>query len=145
MLNYSNRILTVALVLFVLLKTGNLVFSSDIIIIANESVKQNSLKKSDLRDIFLGDKSTWADGKKINFVVIRKGEAHASFLEMYIKKTPKNFARYWKRQILTGKAVMPVLVQGETESIAYVKKTEGAIGYVSTSSDISGLKKLDIN
>lgn len=119
-------------------------FASEVIIIANKNVPDTSLKKTELRNIFLGDKSSWTNGEKIHFVILRKGTIHDAFLDTYIKKTPKNFIRYWKRQILTGKAIVPVLVDDESKIINYVKHTEGAIGYVSNGLDINDLKILRI-
>ena len=118
--------------------------ASGIIIIANKNVRENRLEAEELRSIFLGEQSVWSDEKRINFAVLRKGKTHTDFLETFIQKTPKNFVRYWKRQIMTGKAVIPKLAMTEAEVIEYVATTEGAIGYVSAISDDSGLKVIDI-
>ena len=118
--------------------------ASEVIIIANKNVQENSLKAEELRNIFLGDQSVWSNEKRINFVILRKGTVHTSFLESYVQKTPKNFVRYWKRQIMTGKAVIPKLALSEAEVIEYVALTEGAIGYVSEISEDNDIKIIDI-
>ncbi len=143
-MNYKKIFITYVLLLTVFQITGiEIAFSaSDVIIVSNKTVNEISLKKNDLRNIFLGDKSVWTNREKINFVILKKGPAHKAFLDSYINKTPKNFIRYWKRQILTGKSAMPKLVETEKEVIDYVTTTEGAIGYVLEGNDIDDLKKL---
>ena len=93
------------------------------------------------RDIYLGDKSTWDDESKIYFAVLRNGPAHSELLSSYIGMGSKNYARYWKRQILTGKTANIKLFATEEELVTYVKSQPGGIGYVSADHPpVAGLK-----
>ncbi len=144
-MRYNKKyIIFVALLIAFLIGIGEVHSTSDIIIIINKDVKEISLKKNELRSIYLGDKSVWTNGEKINFVILKKGPTHKIFLDAYINKTSKNFVRYWKRQILTGKATMPKLVDSEKEIIKYVSTTDGAIGYVSEGFLMNDIKTINI-
>ncbi len=116
----------------------------EIVIIANKGVEENSVNKAELRNIYLGDKSEWSNGEEIKFVILKRGPAHEAFLDAYIKKNPKSFVRYWKKLILTGKAVSPKLVDTENDVLDYVSHTEGALGYVSADKNIQDLKQIKI-
>lgn len=118
--------------------------TAHVIFITNKDNPNSTLTKKDIRDIFLGDKSTWSDGSKVYFSLIRKGNVHNEFLNTYINMSPKNFARYWKRQILTGKATKLKLAKDEEEIVKYVLQNTGGIGYVSSTFSIGNLKTIKI-
>ncbi len=117
----------------------------EVIFITNMNNPDSTLTKKEIRDIFMGDKSAWSDGSKIYFSIIRKGATHNQFLKTYINMSPKNFVRYWKRQILTGKATKLKLANTEDEIVKYVSKNNGGIGYVSSTVPIGDLKILKIS
>ncbi len=125
--------------------TSDVIYASEIMIVAHPSVSEVALKPDDLRDIYLGDKTTWVNGTKIHFAVIRKGKVHQFFLNTYIDKSPSIYIRYWKRQLLTGKkATLPKLISTEEAVVDFVTKTEGGIGYVSSKCPVGNLKIIKI-
>lgn len=134
------------MILLVLLSIpDNFAFASRIIIIAHPGIPNTILKKSDLKKIYLGDITTWEDGKKIDFSVIRTGPVHELFLKTYIDKSPVLYTRHWKRQLLTGKkAKLPRLFTSEKKVIDFISKTEGGIGYVSSVPPDCNLKIIKI-
>jgi ABC-type phosphate transport system substrate-binding protein len=46
--------------------------------------------------------------------------------------------------VFTGKGSMPKTVSSDAEVAAYVAKTKGAIGYVSSGTNAEGTKTLDV-
>lgn len=106
--------------------------ADDVIFIVNKGVAINSLEKEALRDIFLGNTSVWPDDKKINFAVLGQSETHKAFVRSCTRKTESQFQAWWKRKLFTGTGKIPPRFVTDQEMIAYVAKTEGGLGYVSS-------------
>ena len=117
--------------------------ASGVVVIANKSVSDTTLTKSDLSNIYLGKKSAWSDGSKINFVVLA-GNTHAAFLKDYIGRTESQFNTFWKKQIFTGKGSPPKELNSDQAMVDFVAQTAGAIGYVSAGADVSKVKIITI-
>lgn len=63
-------------------------FAGEVVIIANKNVSESNLSVNEIKDIFLGEKTSWQDNKKINFVILKDSQVHQEFLEKYVDKTP---------------------------------------------------------
>jgi len=118
--------------------------AGDVVVIANESVSDTSLSQKMVSDIYLGKKSTWSDGSKINFVVL-KGSAQETFLEKYVRKTESQFNTFWKKQVFTGKGSPPKSFDSDSAMITFVSRTPGAIGYVSANANVANVKTFTID
>jgi len=92
---------------------------------------QNSVSASDLKQMFLGKKKSWANGDKVVLVILKDGAAHDSFMSNRVGKSPSQFLSFWKKLVFTGKGVMPKQASSEAELLQIVASTKGAIGYVS--------------
>jgi ABC-type phosphate transport system substrate-binding protein len=103
--------------------------AGDVAIIANNNIKASEISQNDLRDIFLGEKSS-LDGSRANPVTLNKGPAHQAFLDQ-LGKNDAAFRAMWRKQVFTGKGSMPRAFDTEEALAAYVSATPGAIGYVS--------------
>lgn len=126
-------ILICLLAIFIVFGTaGYLASASNVVIIANKNVPEDTLSIQEIRDVYLGDKTRWSNKKPIEFSILRKGNVHSEFLTIYINKSSKNFVRYWKRKILTGEAKMPLLLNSEDEVLEHVSKNETGLGYTSS-------------
>ena len=144
MIKHGFRLTILSLTLF-LFSICEILPAQEIIIIAHPDVSESILKKDALKEIFMGDKTTWQNGNKINFAVIRQGPVNELFLKTYIDKSSVIYIRHWKRQLLTGKkATLPRLFSSEQDVVEFVKNTAGGIGYVSGKTDISRVKKIEI-
>lgn len=100
-------------------------------VIANPSVVNEALSEQEVQNAFLGKKTQWNDGNSLTLVTIDNEAIHESFLRQFIKKTPSQFRIFWKKMEFTGKGVSPREMGTEEDVIEFVKKTEGAVGYVS--------------
>jgi ABC-type phosphate transport system substrate-binding protein len=89
----------------------------------------DSLKKEDIKQIFLGRKTRWANDEKILFVVFAEKSTYTTFLKEYVGKTVFQYKNYWKKQVFTGKGRMPKTFKTSEEVIKYVSSTEGAISF----------------
>jgi len=105
--------------------------AQDVVLIANKSVQISQIKASDLRAIFTGEKTRFADGSHAVPVTLKGGPAHEVFLKNHLGETPEDFRARWRKAIFTGQGAMPKACDSESALVAYVATTSGAVGYVS--------------
>jgi ABC-type phosphate transport system substrate-binding protein len=138
-----NLKLMISGLLAIILLIPNMVIAGDIVIICNKSVAESNLSKQDLKNIYLGKKTTWSDNKKIVFVTQDNSNVSDQFLSEYVNKSSAQFSSYWKEKIFTGQGTPPKSFASDKEMIQFVTQTEGAIGYV-TAESLDNVKKLTI-
>ena len=51
---------------------------------------------------------------------------------------------YYRSIVFTGKGVMPKSFERDSEVVKYVAKTKGAVGFVSSAADVTGVKVLEL-
>jgi ABC-type phosphate transport system substrate-binding protein len=115
----------------------------DLKIIANQSVKAESISADELKRIFLAT-ATSLEGSHVEPVLEKGGATHEQFLKDYVGKTDAALLTYYRSLVFTGKASMPKQLASDAEVAAYVAKTKGAIGYVSASTDAADVKVLAV-
>ena len=135
---------------FLLLFTAILGFSSrmmasDFIIVAHRDTQVSAVSKDDMKGILLGNKTKWDNGTLIKLAILSGGLAHEKIILEATSKSTDQFDKYWKKQVFTGKGVMPDSFSSDAELIAWVAKTPGAIGYVAVGSVTTGTKELPLN
>lgn len=128
--------------LFIALPAPAITLANDVVIITNEGVPTQTLSRDDIKQIFLGKKTTWDNGEKIIFAVQDRTEASDLFLKKYILKSAYQFDIYWKKQVFTGKGRTPRSFSSDQELVQFVSQTHGAIGYVSSGVDIGKTKNI---
>lgn len=118
---------------------------ADVVIIGNSAIQESAISKSDVKRIFLGKMKKWTNGEKIKPAVLKKGKTHQAFIETFVEKTLSTFATYWKRALFEGTGIPPKSFTSEENIIRYVSNTPGAIGYVSTETELGDVKIFSIN
>ncbi len=113
---------------------------ADVLVIANKDVKDTTIAKADLKEIFLGKKVQWTDNTKIRFVTLKESAPHETFVKAYINKSVKQYSNYWRKMVFTGKGKIPKSFATSAEMMEYVSGTSGAIGYIG-----SGTKPANVN
>jgi len=119
------------------------VLAAEVKVIANPSVSAGSVSSGDIQAVFLLDKDSLA-GSHVEPVLEKGGAAHEAFLKSYLGKSDAALQAFYRSLVFTGKASMPKTVASDAEVVAYVAKTKGAIGYVSTGAVADGVKTLDV-
>ena len=100
--------------------------AGDVVVITNPGV---SVSEGDVRDIFLGEKQ-FAGSTKL--VVIDNAALQDSFLSKYIDMDAAKYNGIWTKKSFREGLNPPPVKSGDAEVIEYVKRTPGAIGYVSS-------------
>ncbi len=117
--------------------------AGDVTIIANPSVKENSLSQNDIKKIFLSKKKT-LEGGAVKLVIQEDDTIHDAFLRNFVKKSSSQFRSYYKKLIFTGRGQAPKRVANDKAMISYVANTPGAIGYVAEAADTVNVKIIHI-
>jgi ABC-type phosphate transport system substrate-binding protein len=112
-------------------------------VVAHKDFPATGLTRVDLKNMFLG-KKTKLDGKSVVIATLRAGPTHTTFLKTWVAKTPSQFKNYWRKQVFTGKSRAPRAFKSEKDLLAFVRKTPGAIGYVSAGTRTDGARVLTI-
>ena len=132
----------------VMLATGMLgtlhAFASDVKIVANPSIRADSITPAELRSVFLQDRRS-LDGSHVEPVLATGGAAHEAFLRQYVGKSDDGLRTYYHTLVFTGTGAMPKFLDSDAEIINYVSRTKGAIGYVNIDFPTNGVKVLAIS
>jgi len=118
--------------------------AGDLKVIANPSVSTSSVSADELKGVFLGTKTSLSDGSHVEPVLEKAGSVHEAFLRTYLGKTDVALETYYRSLVFTGKGSMPKTLGSDSEVVAYVAKTKGAIGYVNSTASTTGVKTLEI-
>jgi len=119
-------------------------FAADFKVIANSSVGAGSISADDIKAVYLQEKSSLSDGSRVVPVLAKGGSAHEIFVKQYLGKTEDALMTYYRSLVFTGKGLMPKTLASDAEVLAYVAKTKGAIGYISSSAGTEGVKVLEV-
>ena len=103
-------------------------------IIANSSVTQEHLSRSEMKSIFFGTTTHWIDSRPILLCIDQtKSNERNNFYESVLHKNVRAYRRYWSKKLFSGdSAHLPSYPKTTTKSLTFVAKTDGAICFVSS-------------
>jgi ABC-type phosphate transport system substrate-binding protein len=131
--------------LFIATSVAASALAQDLKIVAHESVSEDTLTAEKVQDIYLGKKTRWAGGKKIIPLMLgQDNQVHLAFAAAVIKKPEPKFSGYWKLKLFIGEDTPPKAFAAERELVEYLSATEGAVGYVSASTDLMPYKSVKV-
>jgi ABC-type phosphate transport system substrate-binding protein len=116
--------------------------AQDVVLVANKSVQISEITDADLRGIFMGTRTRFADGSHAVPVTLKGGPVHEVFLKNHLGEGPEEFRSEWRKVVFTGQGAMPKAFDSESALIEYVAATPGAVGYVSRISSQHRVKLL---
>ena len=116
--------------------------AQDVVLVANKGVQISDITDADLRAIFMGTKTRFADGSHAVPVTLKGGPVHEVFLRNHVGESPEEFRAQWRKEVFTGQGAMPKAFNSESALLDYVAVTPGAVGYVSRMSSQEGVKSL---
>ena len=117
--------------------------SADYAVIVNKSVPVNSLSRSEIQGIFLGEKTRWDDGKAIKLFVLGEGGAHRSFLEVWLRSRHSSLKYTGKNWFSPARRQRP-RPSTMSQSRCSCCQTAGAISYVSAGQSRSSVKTITV-
>ena len=105
--------------------------AQDVVLVANKNVQISEIRAADVRAIFMGAKTRFADGSHAVPVTLKGGAVHEVFLKNHVGESPDEFRAQWRKAVFTGQGAMPKTFDSEAALLQYVAATPGALGYVS--------------
>src|ERR1035438_1624569 len=136
------RILLVAAGLTVFASVNAL--AGDVKVIANSSVKVDTISAAELKRVFLEEKISLGDGTHVEPVLEKDGPVHEAFLQEYLGISEDDLHMHYRALVFTGRGFTPKVLGSDAEVVAYVAQTRGAIGYVSSAASAEGVKTITI-
>ena len=116
--------------------------AGDAKIVANASVRADSITPAELRSVFLQDRRSLNDGSHVEPVLAKGGTVHEAFLRQYVGKSDDDLRTYYRTLVFTGTGTMPKFLDSDADIVRYVARNKGAIGYVSGDCPTPGVKVL---
>lgn len=113
-------------------------------VIANSSVKTDTISEAELKRVFLEERISLADGTHVEPVLMKEGAVDEAFVQQYLGVTEDDLRVYYRTLLFTGRGSMPKVLESDAEVVAYVARTRGAIGFVSSSASAVGVKTLAV-
>jgi len=109
---------------------------------------QNPLKtepRALLSQIFLKQLTRWEDGELVRPVDLSPGSlVRRAFSNEVIGRSVAAVRHYWQQRIFSGRDVPPPELDSEEAVLRYVARYRGALGYVSVTAKLAGLKVLSL-
>ena len=120
--------------------------ADEFVVIVHPSVAGTSVRRSDLAAVFLKS-ARWGTGATA-VPVDQSGTSavRSAFSEAVLGMPVATAVQYWQRQMFQPNPLRPPAVKGtDAEVIAFVAKTEGAVGYVSKAATLpAGVKTVAV-
>jgi ABC-type phosphate transport system substrate-binding protein len=116
--------------------------AQDVVIVANKALQISTITDADLRAIFTGAKTRFADGSHAVPVILNGGAVHEVFLKKHVGQNAEDFRAQWRKKVFTGEGAMPKSFDSEAALLEYVAATPGAVGYVSRPPEQDNVKQL---
>jgi ABC-type phosphate transport system substrate-binding protein len=118
-----------------------------IAIVVNQENSVDNLTMKDLRTVFLGERSHWANGRRITLVMLEPGqlERKAILRDIY-RMSESDFNRHFLQGLFTGEVfVSPKTLATPVGVRKFIFNVPGAIGYVRASDVDSTVKVIRID
>lgn len=101
----------------------------------------NAVSQDDVKRMFLGKKSSFADGSKASVFNLKTGNGTRDhFSKAVLGKSSSQLKAYWSKLVFTGKGTPPEELDGDAAAIAKVSNDASAIAYVDAASVTDAVK-----
>ena len=107
--------------------------------------RPTTLTRQQVADIFMMRATRWSDGTPVTvFDLSVSDPARQQFSKTVLGQSPESVIYHWRQQLAT-RYVKPPLVKSETDVLAFVGSTAGAIGYVAEGTELpEGVKPVAV-
>jgi ABC-type phosphate transport system substrate-binding protein len=107
-------------------------------VIVNAANPTTALTKDDLARVYLKKMSSWKNGAAVTVVDLGpKSPVRAEFSVSVLGRDVPTMKNYWQQSLFSGRGVPPIEQPSEAQVVAFVAANPGAIGYVSSDTQLS--------
>lgn len=129
---------------FLFVSLAHVAWAKDYILIVNKNNPVHTLKRSLVKKIFLGKKSFWDNGHRIEVFLHSDSDLHNAFISEVVKKTPRQFKMYWRRELYSGTGLPPQRRDNDQAIKAEIAANPKAISYINATSIDATVKRVRI-
>lgn len=121
--------------------------SQPLAIIVNVANPVDNLSLAELRNVFLGERAHWPNGRRITLVMMEPGKAERiALIHEVCQMTEGEFNRHFLHGLFTGEVfVSPKTLSSPVGVRKFIFNVPGAIGYARTSDLDASVKVLRVN
>ena len=114
-------------------------------VIVNSANPVSALTQDDIARLFLKERKSWDGGLAVEPVDQRaRSDVREAFSTAALGRSPRAVIVHWQQQIFSGRNVQPRELESDDAVVEYVRTHAGAVGYVSPSGAVSGVKTVEI-
>ena len=114
-------------------------------VVINMDNEIEAMEKTRISKIFLKQITKWEDGSIVEPVdQDSKSPVREALSRDVHGRSVSSIKNYWQRNIFSGRETPPPELDSDAKVIQFVSSRPGAIGYVSTSAKLDGVKVLRI-
>ncbi|HXS19081.1 MAG TPA: hypothetical protein VN764_17905 [Polyangiaceae bacterium] len=134
------------LLVLLLITSGRADEKPSFYVIAHPSVAATSLPTRFVADAFLKKVTRWESGAVIHPVDLPStSKTRIAFTDQVLRRSVAAVRSYWQQRIFSGRDVPPPEVDTESQVVKYVAGHPGALGYVSDSTELQGVKLIALH
>lgn len=116
------------------------------VVIVHPDNPAKSLSKKKVSRLLLKELAKWDGGLAAQPVDLESGSVvRESFSQRVHGRSVSSIKHYWQRQVFSGRGVPPPELKGDDAVVSYVRSHPGAIGYVSPSAKLNGVKVVTLS
>lgn len=108
------------------LSLSQVAHAADVVVISNSGT---TISASEVKDIFLGEKQFSGSTK---LIPVDNAALQESFLSKFMNMAGDKYNSMWTKKSFRDGLTPPAVKPGDAAVIDYVKRTPGAVGYVSS-------------
>jgi hypothetical protein len=108
------------------------VLPSSLKVVVNKDTTVSSLEADDLARIYLGKRTLWQTGERIE-PAIADDRLATTFMEMTLRRSVSQYQAHWKRLLFSGGGTPPRTFRTSAAVAEFVASEAGAIGVVDAS------------
>lgn len=111
-------------------------------IVTAEKGPLRQLQRDEAELLFLGRRTTAADGTPVMLIDLPAGPVRDRFYLLLTGKNPQQARAYWSRQVFTGRARPPLEAGSQEQAVEWLLQNPGAIAYLPASKSDAQLRVL---
>jgi len=132
--------------LWLMLFSSHGVHAAELLIIVSEKNPLTTVSVADIKRIYKMKRRVWPNGVPVR--AANMAESHHlrnDFSQQILKKRTAQMEVFYLKMALTGRGQPPYIASSNDEMIAFVRRHDGAIGYIDQPIQSPGIKILNIS
>jgi ABC-type phosphate transport system substrate-binding protein len=114
-------------------------------LVVNPANPVAALTRADAARLFLKKTAKWPNGWPVQVIDQERGSAvRQTFSRDVHQKEADAVVSFWQTVVFSGRDVPPPIAKSDAEVVAYVRANPGAVGYVSSATELAGVKAVPL-